>query len=171
MIKIQLLSKENFDESALDTYDRKQEVNKVYRKQNGEYVLVDCPYTEDWDIEKKRQVAKDISSDAYISFMALDGKNIVGFIGLLKKLTHKYMILDLIQVANSYRGNGIGRALFNLGKETALKAGAKALYISACSSEETIAFYRAMGAQITDCPIKEIADNEPYDVQMICPLK
>lgn len=74
-------------------------------------------------------------------------------------------------ISNSYRGNGIGRALFNFCKEEAKKAGAKALYISACSSEETIAFYRAMGAEITDCPIKELADEEPYDLQMICPLK
>lgn len=171
MIKIELLSKENFKENSLDTYDRKQEVKKVYRKQGCDYVLVDCQYTEDWDVEKKRQVAKDISSDEYISFLALDGKNIVGFISLLKKLKYEYMILDLMQVSNSYRGNGIGRALFNVGKDAALKAGAKALYISACSSEETIAFYRAMGAEITDCPIKEITDNEPYDLQMICPLK
>ena len=48
------------------------------------------------------------------------------------------------------------------------KAGAEALYISACSSEETIAFYKAMGAELTDCPIKEIAEDEPYDLQMIC---
>ena len=33
-----------------------------------------------------------------------------------------------------------------------------ALYISACSSEETIAFYKAMGAELADCIIKEIAE-------------
>ena len=37
------------------------------------------------------------------------------------------------------------------------------MYISACSSEETIAFYKAMGAEHADCPIKEIAEEEPYD--------
>ena len=42
------------------------------------------------------------------------------------------------------------------------------MYISACSSEETIAFYKAMGAELADCPIKEIAEAEPYDLQMIC---
>ena len=43
-------------------------------------------------------------------------------------------------------------------------------YISACSSEETIAFYRAMGAEVTDTPIKSIADAEPYDLQMVRPV-
>lgn len=37
-------------------------------------------------------------------------------------------------------------------------------------SEETIAFYRAMGAEITDDPIKELAEAEPYDLQMTLQL-
>ena len=105
MIKIELLSTENFNLDSLDHYPRKQDVKKVYRKLNGEYILV---------------------------------------------------------------GWGIGRKLFDEGKKEARKAGAEALYISACSSEETIVFYKAMGAELTDCPIKEIAESEPYDLQMIC---
>lgn len=92
----------------------------------------------------------------------------VGFIGLKKDLVEPYMILDLMQVSATCRGQGIGRKLFDVGKEEARKAGAEALYISACSSEETIAFYKAMGAELTDCPIKEIAEAEPYDLQMVC---
>lgn len=74
----------------------------------------------------------------------------------------------MMHVSAEYRGMGIGRKLFELGKEEANNRVAKALYISACSSEETIAFYKAMGAKITNHPIKEIADEEPYDLQMIC---
>ncbi|MGN0325902.1 MAG: GNAT family N-acetyltransferase [Lachnospiraceae bacterium] len=117
MITFELLTEKNFQLNALDTYDRKQEVKKVYRKKDGEYILVDCQYIEDWDLEKKRRVAKSISSDEYISFLALDGRNVVGFISLLKNLKNEYMILDLMQVSNLYRGNGIGRALFIFGKE------------------------------------------------------
>ena len=43
--------------------------------------------------------------------------------------------------SSEFRGQGIGRQLFEAGKAEARKAGAEALYISACSSEETIAFY------------------------------
>ena len=78
------------------------------------------------------------------------------------------MILDMMQVSAACRGQGIGRKLFDAGKEETRKAGAEALYISACSSEETIAFYKAMGAELADCPIKEIAEEEPYDLQMVC---
>ena len=168
MIKIELLSEENFKLGSLDNYTRKQDVKKVYREQNGEYILVDCVYTEDWDMEKRRSVAKDISSDDYITYLAIENDEVVGFIGLKKDLVESYMILDLMQVSAACRGQGIGRKLFDIGKEEASKAGAKALYISACSSEETIAFYKAMGAKLTDCPIKEIAEDEPYDLQMVC---
>ncbi len=34
--------------------DEGQDVNKVYRRIDGGYVLVECKYTEDWDLDKKR---------------------------------------------------------------------------------------------------------------------
>ncbi|MBO7638853.1 MAG: GNAT family N-acetyltransferase [Treponema sp.] len=171
MIKIELLSETNFCLESLDSYNRKQDVNKVYRKINGEYTLVECKYTEDWDLNKKRSVAKKISRDDYITYIALENEKVVGFIGLLKKLKGLYIILDMMQLSSECRGKGVGRQLFEAGKAEARKAGAEALYISACSSEETIAFYRAMGSVLTSNPIKEIAEAEPFDLQMICPVK
>ncbi|MCI7759762.1 MAG: GNAT family N-acetyltransferase [[Eubacterium] saphenum] len=168
MIKIELLSENNFNENSLDNYVRTQNVKKVYRRQGEEYVLVDMPYVEDWSLEKKRSVAKDISSKEYISYVALDDGKVVGFIGLKKQLFGDYMILDMIHTSAEYRGKGLGRKLFELGKDAARKAGAKALYISACSSEETIAFYKAMGAVVTKDTIKEIEEDEPCDLQMSC---
>lgn len=152
----------------MDSYARRQEVHRVYRKKDEEYVLVEMPYIEDWTLERRRQIANNISSDEYISYVALEEEKVIGFIGLKRQLLNEYMILDMMHVSAEYRGMGIGRKLFELGKEEANNRGAKALYISACSSEETIAFYKAMGAKITNHPIKEIADEEPYDLQMIC---
>ncbi len=37
MIEIELLSETNFCLEALDSYNRKQNVNKVYRRIDGEY--------------------------------------------------------------------------------------------------------------------------------------
>ena len=171
MTKIELLSKTNFSIESLDSYNRKQDVNKVYRRIDGDYTLVECKYTENWDLNKKRSVAKQISNDEYITYIALENDKVVGFIGLLRKLSGPYMILDMMQVSSECRGQGIGRRLFEAGKDEARKKGAEALYISACSSEETIAFYRAMGSELASNPIKEIADEEPFDLQMICPVK
>ena len=50
MIKIELLSETNFCLESLDSYNRKQNVNKVYRRIDGEYALVECKYTEDCEI-------------------------------------------------------------------------------------------------------------------------
>lgn len=170
MVNIELLTENNFAESSLDAYERRQEVKKVYRKQNGEYVLVEQPFVEDWNLERKRQVARNINSKNYVTYIALKDNRVVGFIGLVKQLVGERMILDMMQVSAECRGMGIGRRLFKIGKKEALKAGAKELYISACSSEETIAFYRAMGAEITDDPIKQLEEDEPFDVQMICKI-
>ena len=171
MIKIELLSDTNFCIESLDLYNRKQDVNKVYRRIDGDFSLVECKYTEDWDLNKKRSVAKQISSDDHITYIALENDKVVGFIGLLKQLNGPYMILDMMQVSSECRGQGIGRRLFEAGKDEARKNGAEALYISACSSKETIAFYRAMGSNLASDPIKEIAEEEPFDLQMICPVR
>ena len=167
-MQIERVSEKNFDEHSLDSYVRRQDVKRVYRRKGDEYVLVDMPYVEDWSLGEKRQVAMEIISAEYISYMAVDEDTVVGFIGLKKRLYQDFMILELMHVSAPWRGMGIGRALFHLGKEEAKKAGAKALYISACSSEETIAFYRAMGAKLTNVPIQELVDAEPYDLQMTC---
>ena len=170
MIRIELLSEKNFCLGSLDQYNRKQDVKKVYRRIDGEYTLVECRYTEDWDIDTKRTVAKKISSDDHITYIALENDRVVGFIGLLRELNGPYMILDMMQVSSECRGKGIGRQLFEVGKAEARKSGADALYISACSSEETIAFYRAMGSAPASDPIKELAEDEPFDLQLICPV-
>ena len=70
LIKIELLSEKNFSINSLDSYNRKHDVNKVYRRIDGEYILIECKYTEDWDLNKKRSVAKQISSDEYITYIA-----------------------------------------------------------------------------------------------------
>ena len=170
MIQIVPLSKTFFHPDSLDEFERTQQVNRIYRCRGGEYVLEDCVFTEDWDFGKKRAVAEDLSSEDMIAWLALDGQKVVGFIGLQKAPVGTCMILDVIQVSAAYRGQGIGRKLFEIGRREARKAGAEALYISACPAEETIAFYFAMGAKPAESPIREIAEAEPDDLQLICPL-
>ena len=121
MIKIELLSETNFCIESLDLYNRKQDVNMVYRRIGGDFTLVECKYTEDWDLNKKRSVAKQISRDDYITYIALDNDKVVGFISLLKQLNGPYMILDMMQVSSECRGQGIGRRLFQAGKDEARK--------------------------------------------------
>lgn len=166
MIEIRQLTADIFSEDMLDNYNRKHEVKKVWRGKNCEYVLTEQPYTEDWDLARKRSVARMIGRPDYITYIAQQDGRVVGFIGLKRTLVGKRMILDMMHVSADLRGRGLGRKLFQMGIQEARQAGAEELYISACSSEETIAFYRAMGAELTDRPIPEIAEDEPFDLQM-----
>ena len=167
-MRIVKVSRDIFPEINLDDFKRQQKITRIYVKKDGKYVLEENPGLMDWSIDKKREVAKDLTDNAYISYLALEEDRIVGFMSLVKELVYERMILDLIQVDQDFRGRGIGRMLWEKAVEEARLNGARELYISACPSEETIHFYKAMGAEVTDNPIMAIAEDEPDDLQMVC---
>lgn len=154
----------------LDDFDRSQKVRRIYVNDGGRLLLQDQIWTMDWNLEHKREVANNLKSDACIAYAVWENKKIIGFVSVVKKLVGCRMVLDIIQVDRAFRGQGIGRHLFTLAVAEAKRAGAKELYISACCSEETVNFYKAMGAVVTDDPIPEIAEAEPYDIQMAYPI-
>lgn len=166
-IKIEVLTKSNTPVTALDNFVRTQPVTQVYRKKDGNYHLVECPFTDDWSSERKREKAAQLRGEDLIAYGAFADGELIGFIGLQKKLHGSRMIVDTLHISAPYRGQGIGKQLFRCGISEAQKRNAKELYISACSSKETISFYRAMGAEITDSPIPEMVEDEPFDIQMV----
>lgn len=169
-MKIQKVSEAGFPEINLDYFKREQKITRIYVRQDDKYVLKEQPGVMDWSLDKKREVARDLTDSAYISYLAMEGGRIVGFMSLVKELVSGRMILDLIQVDKDWRGHGIGRILWEKAVEEARLNGARELYISACPSEETINFYRATGARVTDNPIVSIANEEPEDLQLVCPI-
>jgi ribosomal protein S18 acetylase RimI-like enzyme len=70
-----------------------------------------------------------------------------------------------MHVSYEYRGKGIGRKLFTLSLETMKNCVAKKVYIVANPSEESQAFYRAMGCVEAEEIIPELYDDS-YDVHM-----
>ncbi len=169
-MKIKKMKGDGFSEINLDAFNRQQEITKIYVRKDETYVLEEQPGKMDWSIEKKREVAHDLVDSHYISYLALEDDRIVGFMSLVKELISGRMILDLIQVDKAFRGKGIGRILWEKAVEEARLNGARELYISACPAEETIQFYRAMGAEVTDKPIISIANDEPDDLQLVYPI-
>lgn len=85
MITFELLTKDNMNENSLDNYDRKQNVQRVYRKINNEYIIVNDEWMMDWSLERKRTVAKSLFHEDYIAFGALDNGKIIGFASIEKK--------------------------------------------------------------------------------------
>ena len=169
-MRIEKVGSDGFSEINLDDFNRQQEIIRIYVRKDEKYVLEEQRGVMDWSLDKKREVAHDLVDSNYISYLALEGDRIVGFMSLVKELISERMILDLIQVDKDFRGQGIGRILWEKAVEEARLNGARELYISACPSEETINFYRAIGADVTDNPIISIANDEPDDLQLVYPV-
>ena len=71
-----------------------------------------------------------------------------------------------MQVSYKLRNQGIGRILFEKSCIEAEHLGAKKLYISAHSSEETQLFYRDMGCYETVEINQVLFAEEPFDCHM-----
>lgn len=78
----------------------------------------------------------------------------------------QYLELSGIHVSADHRGNGIGRKLMDCAKTWAKAQGAEKLYISAHSSVESQAFYKAMGCTEAEEYSRVHAEKEPCDCQL-----
>ena len=169
-IEIKQADRNNFCETSLDSFDRFQAVQNVWRMENGRLVLKLQPFTETWSPERRREKAGEILSGKYITFCAFAGAAVVGEIMLIPELNEDRLIIDSFHVSRAFRRCGIGRRLLEAAADYARGRGASALYASCCSAEETIAFYRAMGFRLSERPIPSRVEEEPFDIQMECRL-
>ena len=71
----------------------------------------------------------------------------------------------MLMTVEEYRCQGIGRKLFSMACEEARLLGAD-MYISAHSSKESQAAYRALGCTLAEEVNEALAAAEPFDVQM-----
>ena len=67
MFEIKQVDRSNFTESSMDSFDRYQEVKKVFRMENGRLVLKKLPFIETWSPERRREKAIEILSGKYIT--------------------------------------------------------------------------------------------------------
>ena len=170
IIEIKQADRNNFCKTSMDSFDRFQEVQNVWRIENGRLVLHFQPFTETWLPEQRRKKAGEILSGRDITFCAFDGDAVVGEIMLKPELNENRLIIDSLHVSREFRRCGIGRRLVETVADYARGRGASALYASCCSSEETIDFYKAMGFRLSEHPIPSCVEDEPFDIQMECKL-
>lgn len=172
MIIVEKLTPENFNVHSLDDFSRYQVVTECWRQVDGEWKLRPIPFIEDWDLEKRRQIAGAIAGNLdgdMVDFGAFHGSRLVGYITLGTQplgSQGQYRQVVEFQVSREHRGMGVGRQLFARLCGEARGMGAEKLYISAHSSKESQAAYRALGCTHAQEIIPAIAEEEPCDVQM-----
>ena len=176
-IRFSRLDDHHFTGCSLDFFVRHQTVTACWRKTDGDWKLVPILYEENWSLEQCREIAENVRLHMNLDqtgFGAFDGERIVGFATVSHHIfgaTARYAELVYFQISEEYRRQGIGKKLFSMVCEEALRLGAEKLYISSHSSKESQAAYRALGCT----PAEEInasrVAEEPFDVQLEYRLK
>lgn len=171
-IRYEKLNHGNFCGHSLDEFRRHQTITECWRNVDGELKLVPNNFTENWPVEKCREVAAGIScrlEKDLSAFGAFCKNRIVGFVTVEHEIfgkSSKYVNLEQFQVSEDFRGRGIGRKLFALACSEAKSFDAQKLYISAHSSKESQAAYKALGCAPAVEVNEKMTAEEPFDIQM-----
>lgn len=164
---------EDIHEDSLKTLNRYQEVKRVWRKEDNQWLIKPLSFTEFWDENDKAELIKEeiipILKEGGTMFGGFIGDDLVGFallddhfIGRLEE----YIQLIQLQVSFDHRGQGIGSMLFNACVQKARHLGVSKIYISAHSSVESKAFYDHMGCVEASWLYDKQVALEPYDCQL-----
>lgn len=172
-LRYERLSADNFGRGSLEGFVRHQEIERCWRRLDGELVAVQCEFTEDWDEARLREIEESfcraIAQGSGYGYGAFSEGKVVGYAFVKTERfgsRGQYVELDMFHITEPLRGKGIGRRLFSMACDEARRLGAERLYISAQSSIETIAAYRALGCTEAEEISAERAENEPFDIQM-----
>lgn len=159
-----------------DRFDRHQEVNFCWRNKAGKWYLQKAPSTEEWN---RADIVSLVDSLTYtlrsggILLGALINQYLVGFASLEYDSfgpDYEYIQLSNLYVSYGHRRKGIGKKLFTMACKTAKKLGARKLYISAHSAEETQAFFKTMKCVEAAHRNTMLLSQNPYDCQLECVL-
>lgn len=170
--EFRLLREEELTPELFRWFDRFQPVERCWRKEEDRWVVKDIAFTERWG-EKEYQILcgclkNTIAGMGYVWGAFVEGR-LKGFTSVEgDKLGSRAQYVDLtsIHVSADARGHGLGRKLFLLAAESARELGGECLYISAHSSVESQAFYKAMGCVEAREYCLSHVEQEPCDCQL-----
>ncbi len=176
MVQFRWISADMLCRDLFNDFIRRQVVTQCWRKENGQWVIKDVPFIEDWG-EKEYAflvscLQNTLRTGGFVYGAFVQGK-LKGFVSVEAGLfggAQKYLDLSSIHVSQDLRGQGIGKALFLAAKEWARQQGAGKLYISAHPAVETQAFYKKMGCAEAEVYNQKHVEKEPCDCQLECRL-
>ena len=139
-------------------------------------MVKDIAFTERWSDEDYQTLCGclrntlDTGGQVWGAFLEGKLKGFTSVEGGLLGSRNQYADLTSLHVSADCRGLGLGRRLFQLAMDFARQKGARALYISAHSSVESQAFYKAMGCVEAGEPLPAHVLAEPCDCQLERPI-
>ena len=155
------------------TIDRREFIERIYRFEDGELRL----YPHNFDVPGWPPGKPETSTPRMYErfdrgatvFAAFDGDVLAGasMLDTIWRGTQRDMLaLELMHVGRDYRRTGVGTRLFEQARDAARERGARALYVSATPSENTIRFYLRRGCVVMEMPDPELFALEPEDIHM-----
>ena len=153
-------------------FNRYHDVKRCWRKENGKWILKDIAFIEQWDDDKKAEKMKNLShciSQGGVAIGSFVDSYLIGYANISEGLfgsNNEYVNMDNLHVSYELRNKGIGKTLFREICEEARKMGAKKLYISSQSSEETQAFYKSVGCVEAVEINSKLFEEEPFDCHL-----
>ena len=170
---IRELATDDLFPDLLQHFNRYQEVRRCLRKESGKWVLKDISFIEQWDEALKKEVVIDfincLNSGGTVWGVFNENDKVIAFASLSSDFfgsKNQYLQLIQIHISCDYRNKGIGKELFGTIAQKARHLGAKKLYISAHSSEESQHFYENIGCVDAQEISKKLMEHEPFDRQM-----
>lgn len=152
--------------------DASQYIGNAWREVNGERKLVKIDYQDkSWPNGYDyhfNSLEKTILWGG-IAIGAFDDNKLIGFATINKEVFgtgNKYVLLEQLFITLDKRGSGIGKKLFMLSAKIAKEWNMDKIYICAGSSEETVAFYFAIGCVTAEEINKELYESDPRDFQL-----
>ena len=171
-VTFELISEPQIDRELFRHFDRYQEVKRCWRKETDGWKLKEVPFVEQWGESEYEFLVKCLKNTAdtggFVIGCLEDGK-LKGFTSVEHERFgsgKQYVQLSCIHVSCESRGKGYGKKLFQYAALAGKRLGAAKLYISAHSSEETQAFYHAMGCVEAEEYNQKLYQAEPCDCQL-----
>ncbi len=155
-----------------ERFNRHQEVNFCWRKKDGKWFLQKAPSTEEWN---KDDIVSLVDRLTYtlrsggIMLGAFINQYLAGFATIEFESfgpDYEYIQMSNLYVSYGQRRKGIGRTLFAMACNAAKRMGARKLYISAHSAEETQAFFKAMQCVEAMYCNREVSASNPCERQL-----
>ena len=159
-------------DELLEGFERRQEVFHCWRRVEGELRLLPVQYVEDWDEDDLAllscTIQKTIERGGVLFGAPKEGR-LVGFALLDAQpfgSSAQYLDLAEFYVSAPFRRQGLGRALFAAACGEARRRGARFLYISAHSAEDSMAAYARLGCTAAEEVNAALAEREPFDISL-----